>query len=90
GVLTLLFQASLDQVSEARNFDRELVETGLIFAGFVRKYKIHMSTTRPREPSNHLGPTSHHGPSYTVYGKPDVRRLMFEVFALEQTQPKAV
>lgn len=31
-----------------------------------------------------------HGLSYTVYGKPDVRRLMFEVFDFEQVQPKAV
>ncbi|PIA48662.1 hypothetical protein AQUCO_01400918v1 [Aquilegia coerulea] len=30
------------------------------------------------------------GLSYTVYGKPDVRRLMFEVFDFEQIQPKAV
>ncbi|KAE8671457.1 Phototropic-responsive NPH3 family protein [Hibiscus syriacus] len=31
-----------------------------------------------------------HGFSYTVYGKPDVRRLMFEVFDFEQIQPKSV
>ncbi|KAJ0974663.1 hypothetical protein J5N97_016628 [Dioscorea zingiberensis] len=31
-----------------------------------------------------------HGLAYTVYGKPDVRRLMFEVFDFEQVQPKAV
>ncbi|CAI0430500.1 unnamed protein product [Linum tenue] len=31
-----------------------------------------------------------HGLSYTVYGKPDVRRLMFEVFDFEQIQPKPV
>ncbi|KAF5185726.1 Ribonuclease iii domain-containing protein rnc1 protein [Thalictrum thalictroides] len=31
-----------------------------------------------------------HGLSYTVYGKPDVRRLMFEVFDFEQIQPKAI
>lgn len=31
-----------------------------------------------------------HGLSYTVYGKPDVRRLMFEVFDFEQIQPKAM
>jgi len=29
-----------------------------------------------------------HGLAYTVYGKPDVRRLMFEVFDFEQIQPK--
>lgn len=31
-----------------------------------------------------------HGLSYAVYGKPDVRRLMFEVFDFEQSQPKPV
>ncbi|KAI4327372.1 hypothetical protein L6164_019843 [Bauhinia variegata] len=31
-----------------------------------------------------------HGLSYAVYGKRDVRRLMFEVFDFEQTQPKAL
>ncbi|KAF9605715.1 hypothetical protein IFM89_018058 [Coptis chinensis] len=31
-----------------------------------------------------------HGLSYTVYGKADVRRLMFEVFDFEQIQPKEV
>lgn len=31
-----------------------------------------------------------HGLSYAVYGKPDVRRLMFEVFDFEQIQPKPV
>lgn len=31
-----------------------------------------------------------HGLSYAVYGKRDVRRLMFEVFDFEQIQPKAV
>ena len=31
-----------------------------------------------------------HGLSYVVYGKPDVRRIMFEVFDFEQIQPKAV
>jgi hypothetical protein len=29
-----------------------------------------------------------HGLSYVVYGKRDVRRLMFEVFDVEQIQPK--
>ncbi|XP_058765440.1 ribonuclease III domain-containing protein RNC1, chloroplastic-like isoform X2 [Vicia villosa] len=29
-----------------------------------------------------------HGLSYAVYGKRDVRRLMFEVFDVEQVQPK--
>ncbi|KAH1250029.1 Ribonuclease III domain-containing protein RNC1, chloroplastic [Glycine max] len=31
-----------------------------------------------------------HGLSYAVYGKRDVRRLMFEVFDFEQTQPEAM
>jgi hypothetical protein len=31
-----------------------------------------------------------HGLAYTVYGKRDVRRLMFEVFDFEQIQPKEV
>ncbi|KAF9610693.1 hypothetical protein IFM89_024118 [Coptis chinensis] len=31
-----------------------------------------------------------HGLSYTVYGKADVRCLMFEVFDFEQIQPKEV
>ncbi|KAK7330978.1 hypothetical protein VNO77_25185 [Canavalia gladiata] len=31
-----------------------------------------------------------HGLSYAVYGKHDVRRLMFQVFDFEQTQPEAM
>lgn len=31
-----------------------------------------------------------HGLAYTIYGKPEVRRLMFEVFDFERVQPKEV
>jgi len=31
-----------------------------------------------------------HGLSYAVYGKRDVRRLMFEVFDFEQVQPETM
>ncbi|KAL6224908.1 PREDICTED: uncharacterized protein LOC101307831 [Fragaria vesca subsp. vesca] len=45
---------------------------------------------RLRNPATTAIQQAIHGLSYTVYGKPDVRRLMFEVFDFEQTQPKAV
>ncbi|KAK1410309.1 hypothetical protein QVD17_36844 [Tagetes erecta] len=45
---------------------------------------------RLRNPATTSVQQAIHGLSYTVYGKPDVRRLMFEVFDFEQTQPKAV
>ncbi|KAF3972111.1 hypothetical protein CMV_004343 [Castanea mollissima] len=43
-----------------------------------------------RNPATTAVQQSLHGLSYAVYGKPDVRRLMFEVFDFEQIQPKAV
>nr|GMC99215.1 ribonuclease III domain-containing protein RNC1, chloroplastic [Ipomoea batatas] len=45
---------------------------------------------RLRNPATTSVQQAIHGVSYAVYGKPDVRRLMFEVFDFEQTQPKAV
>ncbi|KAL5753110.1 hypothetical protein ACOSP7_023278 [Xanthoceras sorbifolium] len=45
---------------------------------------------RLRNPATTAVQQALHGLSYTVYGKPDVRRLMFEVFDFEQIQPKAV
>ncbi|KAJ4826659.1 RNA-binding protein [Turnera subulata] len=45
---------------------------------------------RLRNPTTTAVQQALHGLSYTVYGKPDVRRLMFEVFDFEKLQPKAV
>ncbi|KAL4577492.1 hypothetical protein LXL04_013601 [Taraxacum kok-saghyz] len=45
---------------------------------------------RMRNPATTAVQQAIHGVAYTVYGKPDVRRLMFELFDFEQTQPKAV
>ncbi|XP_008777371.2 ribonuclease III domain-containing protein RNC1, chloroplastic [Phoenix dactylifera] len=45
---------------------------------------------RLRNPATTAVQQAIHGLAYTVYGKPDVRRLMFEVFDVEQIQPKAV
>lgn len=45
---------------------------------------------RLRNPSTTAVQQALHGLAYCVYGKPDVRRLMFEVFDFEQVQPKAV
>ena len=45
---------------------------------------------RRRNPSTTAVQKAVHGLGYAVYGKPDVRRLMFEVFDFEQIQPKAV
>ncbi|KAK6125292.1 hypothetical protein DH2020_040968 [Rehmannia glutinosa] len=45
---------------------------------------------RLRNPATTSVQQAIHGLSYAVYGKPDVRRLMFEVFDFEQIQPKAV
>lgn len=45
---------------------------------------------RLRNPATTAVQQALHGLSYTIYGKPDVRRLMFEVFDFEQIQPKAV
>ncbi|KAI4381244.1 hypothetical protein MLD38_007336 [Melastoma candidum] len=45
---------------------------------------------RLRNPATTAIQQAIHGLSYVVYGKPDVRRLMFEVFDFEQIQPKPV
>ncbi|CAN4109223.1 unnamed protein product [Withania somnifera] len=45
---------------------------------------------RLRNPATTSVQQAIHGLSYAIYGKPDVRRLMFEVFDFEQIQPKAV
>ncbi|XVF59306.1 hypothetical protein PTKIN_Ptkin07bG0265100 [Pterospermum kingtungense] len=45
---------------------------------------------RLRNPATTAVQQALHGLSYTVYGKPDVRRLMFEVFDFEQIQPKSM
>ncbi|XP_024974963.1 ribonuclease III domain-containing protein RNC1, chloroplastic isoform X2 [Cynara cardunculus var. scolymus] len=45
---------------------------------------------RLRNPATTAVQQAIHGLSYTIYGKPDVRRLMFELFDFEQTQPKAI
>ncbi|KAK6125239.1 hypothetical protein DH2020_040983 [Rehmannia glutinosa] len=45
---------------------------------------------RLRNPATTSVQQAIHGLSYAVYGKPDIRRLMFEVFDFEQIQPKAV
>ncbi|XP_078182319.1 ribonuclease III domain-containing protein RNC1, chloroplastic-like [Carex rostrata] len=45
---------------------------------------------RLRNPATTAVQQAIHGLSYMVYGKPDVRRLMFEVFDFEQVQPKEV
>ncbi|KAF6151949.1 hypothetical protein GIB67_010523 [Kingdonia uniflora] len=45
---------------------------------------------RLRNPATTAVQQAIHGLSYTVYGKPDVRRLMFEVFDFEQIQPKEI
>lgn len=45
---------------------------------------------RRRNPASTAVHQALHGLSYLVYGKRDVRRLMFEVFDVEQTQPKEV
>ncbi|XP_020974872.1 ribonuclease III domain-containing protein RNC1, chloroplastic isoform X2 [Arachis duranensis] len=45
---------------------------------------------RLRNPANTAVQQALHGLSYAVYGKRDVRRLMFEVFDFEQVQPQEV
>ncbi|KAK4488424.1 hypothetical protein RD792_004188 [Penstemon davidsonii] len=45
---------------------------------------------RLRNPATTSVQQAIHGLAYTVYGKPNVRQLMFEVFDFEQIQPKAV
>ncbi|CAA0832825.1 Ribonuclease III family protein [Striga hermonthica] len=45
---------------------------------------------RLRNPTTTSVQQAIHGVAYTVYGKPDVRRLMFELFDFEQIQPKPV
>lgn len=45
---------------------------------------------RRRNPATTAVNQAIHGLSYLVYGKRDVRRLMFEFFDFEQIQPKEV
>ncbi|KAL3525617.1 hypothetical protein ACH5RR_013989 [Cinchona calisaya] len=44
---------------------------------------------RLRNPATTTVQQAIHGLSYAIYGKPDVRRLIFELFDFEQSQPKA-
>ncbi|KAH8503259.1 hypothetical protein Peur_067031 [Populus x canadensis] len=60
----------------------------IIYADKVQDAYEH--NRRLRNPSTTAVNHSLHGLSYTIYGKPDVRRLMFDVFDFEQTQPKLV
>ncbi|GAU12561.1 hypothetical protein TSUD_182760 [Trifolium subterraneum] len=58
----------------------------IIYSEKVRKsYERHR---RLRSPATVSVQQALHGLSYAVYGKPDVRRLMFEVFDVEQIPPK--
>ncbi|KAL5994803.1 RNA-binding protein that suppresses calcineurin Rnc1 [Asimina triloba] len=45
---------------------------------------------RLRNPATSAVQQAIHGLAYTVYGKPYVRSLMFDVFDFEQIQPKTV
>lgn len=45
---------------------------------------------RLRNPATTSVQQAIHGLAYAVYGKPEVRRLMFEVFDFEKIQPKPV
>ncbi|XP_050291880.1 ribonuclease III domain-containing protein RNC1, chloroplastic isoform X2 [Quercus robur] len=60
----------------------------VIYAEDVQEKYEH--NRKMRNPATTAVQQSLHGLSYAVYGKPDVRRLMFEVFDFEQIQPKAV
>ncbi|KAM0975850.1 hypothetical protein EV1_018587 [Malus domestica] len=60
----------------------------IIFSDQVQDAYEH--NRRLRNPATTAVQQAIHGLAYTIYGKPDVRRLMFEVFDFEQTQPKAV
>lgn len=60
----------------------------IIYSEEVRDKYEH--NRRLRNPATTAVQQALHGLSYSVYGKPDVRRLMFEVFDFEQIQPKAV
>jgi hypothetical protein len=58
----------------------------IIYSDKVRKsYERHHTL---RSPVTVSVQQALHGLSYVVYGKRDVRRLMFEVFDVEQIQPK--
>ncbi|CAN1343110.1 Ribonuclease III domain-containing protein RNC1, chloroplastic [Linum perenne] len=60
----------------------------IVYADQVRdRYELNRRMKNPITTSTQQ---AIHGLSYAVYGKPDVRRLMFEVFDFEQTQPKPV
>ena len=60
----------------------------IIYAELVQDSFEH--NRRNRNPATTAVQQAIHGLSYLVYGKRDVRRLMFEVFDFEQTQPKEV
>ncbi|XP_027919524.1 ribonuclease III domain-containing protein RNC1, chloroplastic-like isoform X2 [Vigna unguiculata] len=64
-----------------KNLHHFIVYSEEVQDAYQRSYRL-------KYPVNTAVQQALHGLSYTVYGKPDVRRLMFEVFDFEQIQPE--
>nr|KYP71475.1 Ribonuclease 3 [Cajanus cajan] len=67
----------------AKNLHRFIIYSEKVDDIYQRSYRLKYPVTTAVQQAIH-------GLSYAVYGKRDVRRLMFEVFDFEQTQPEAL
>ncbi|KAL2322814.1 hypothetical protein Fmac_027193 [Flemingia macrophylla] len=67
----------------AKNLHRFIIYSEKVQDIYQRSYRLKYPVTTAVQQALH-------GLSYAVYGKRDVRRLMFEVFDFEQTQPEAM
>lgn len=65
----------------AKQLHRFIIYSDKVRSSYERSHRL-------RNPATVSVQQALHGLSYAVYGKRDVRRLMFEVFDVEQIQPK--
>ncbi|KAJ1387287.1 Ribonuclease III domain [Sesbania bispinosa] len=67
----------------AKRLQRFIIYSEKVKGAYERNHRL-------RNPATTSVQQAIHGLSYAVYGKHDVRRLMFEVFDFEQIKPKAI
>ncbi|TKY55639.1 Ribonuclease 3 [Spatholobus suberectus] len=79
----LLMNKFCGRYLRAKNLHRFIVYSEKVQDAYERSYRL-------KYPVNTAVQQALHGLSYAVYGKRDVRRLMFEVFDFEQIQPQAM
>ncbi|KAK7386379.1 hypothetical protein VNO78_26570 [Psophocarpus tetragonolobus] len=79
----LLMNKFCGRYLRAKNLHRFIIYSEKVQDTYQRSYRLKYPVTTAVQQALH-------GLSYAVYGKRDVRRLMFEVFDFEQTRPEAM